>query len=115
MQPNRLNMKKLILIIIVLIGLIGCRKQHVFNTYYKQIDVDTLQAISDDDGNPYYIIKSTELSNDISSAMGLGKMFEVIFYKPSNDTYFTVVFGNDGGRSGRIYFNPYSGVTDSIK
>lgn len=107
-------MKKLIISIVLLIFL-GCREQHVFNTYYKQIDVDTLQAIPDRDGLPYYIIKSIRLNDSVSSAMCLDRMFEVIFYKPSNNTYFTVVFGNDGGQSGRVYFNPYSGVTDSIR
>ena len=107
-------MKKLYLLLLVLL-FISCREQHVFNTYYKQIDTDTLQAVPDKDGSVYYPLFGRYMDKGGADAMELDSLFEVVFYKPSTDEYFTMVFGNDGGQSARVYFNPFTGETDSIR
>lgn len=94
----------------MLISLVGCR-QHVYHTYYGDIDTDTMPAICDYDNTLYYTLKITELDSIETSVMGIDSMVEIIFYNPSNDSYFFQLVGNDGGSSNRQYFNPYSTTT----
>ena len=108
-------MKRILLILIGILVLHSCKEHHVYHTYYKAIDIDTIQGIPDSDGEMYYPIMYTPMNSSIADAMGLEHVFNVIFYKPSKDLYSTTVFGSDGGNSARIYFNPFTGATDSIK
>ena len=47
--------------------------------------------------------------------MGLEGAYFVDFYKPSDNSYFTQMFGSDGGSSDRIYYNPYDKDSISIR
>lgn len=103
-------MKKFILIIVVVLSIVGCR-EHVYHTYYGDIDTDTMPAIHDLDSSLYYTLKITELDSAQSAAMGLEGVVEIIFYSPSKNSYFFQLFGSDGGSSQRFYFNPDSTET----
>ena len=57
-------MKKLLLIgiwAVIALVLVGCREQHVYHTYYKDIDVDTLLPIHDEDSSVFYILETTKV------------------------------------------------------
>lgn len=86
-------------------------KQHIFHTYYGDIDTDTLPSITDDDGLPYYIVKVEKMDEAVSDAIGLEGAYFVDFFKPSDESYFRMVFGSDGGRSEKIYYDPYKEKT----
>ena len=105
-------MKKLLGIFSVLL-LLGCTKQHVLHTYFGDIDTVVRQGIHDEDGQLYYIVNVEMIDSAICIAMGLDGAYFADFYKPSEDAYFRMMFGSDGGSSERIYYDPYS-KSDSI-
>ena len=105
----------ILIVLAIVIGSNDFREKHVFNTYYGAIDTDTMVAIQDDDGEDCYIVNSWKMDSAVSDGMGLEEMYHVIYYKPSKDVYFTMMFGSDGGKSAKIYFNPMTGATDSIR
>lgn len=107
-------MKKLLLIgiwAVIALVLVGCREQHVYHTYYKDIDVDTLLPIHDEDSSVFYVLEITKVDSTIAFAMGLEGMYEVIFYCPSKDEYSFQLYGSDGGESPRRVFNPETDST----
>ena len=106
-------MKKILLILLVLLA--GCTRTHVYHTYYGDIDIDSLTAFEDVDGKPYYAIKCVDMDSSIAKAMGVDTLYNIIFFKPSTEEYFNMMVGNDGNSSARIYFDPLSGKTDSIR
>ena len=67
-------MKKLLFIVFVMQILAGCNRQHVFHTYYGDIDIDTMDVVSYSNHNAVYKIK--EVSDTI------------IYYCPGRDRYF---------------------------
>ena len=98
-------MNKIILLLLLVLQLISCRNEGVYHTYYGDICIDTMQAIIDE-GSPSYIVRVRPLDSIQAKAMGLEEVIEVIFYKPLENEYFMQMYGNDGGESARIYFNP---------
>ena len=106
---------KIILLVAIASICWACREQHVFHTHYGDIDTDTMFAITDTDGSDYYLINAEMMDSNIAAAMQLEGMYMVIFYNPSKDSYFRKIYGSDGGESARVYFDPESGETDSIR
>ena len=103
-------MKKAVLFILLLVLFFwGCSKprQHIYSTWYGTIDTDTMQSIEDVDGESFYIVNVEEVDSSISHAMNLEGAYFVDFFKPADSSYFRQMFGNDGGESDRIYYNPY--------
>lgn len=102
-----------IVVIFVLFELfvLGCRRKHVFHTFYGDIDTDTMTAIYEDTCT-YYLIKQNAVDSTLSKAMGLDYIEQVIFYTPDKDLYFMKWYGSDGGSSARIYFDPYKENVD---
>lgn len=49
MGIKRGKMKK-ILLVVLLMFIIGCSKQHVYHTYYGEIDIDTMEVAYTRDG-----------------------------------------------------------------
>lgn len=106
-------MKK-VLIILSIIMLLGCTEQHILHTYYGDINTKAIQGFLDTDSQIYYAINVEKVDKEICEAMGLDSACFVDFYKPSEDTYFRMLLGSDGGSSERIYYNPYKN-NDSIR
>ena len=59
-------MKRIIILILTLILLIGCREQHIFWSYFGIVDTDTLQYAFDDfiDKEPCYIVHTEIIDGD---------------------------------------------------
>lgn len=93
----------------------ACGRQHVYHTYYGDIDTDTMEALISPDGFKYYIVHTTILDSAQAAAMGLDSLWLHDYYIPSQDKYFTVAHGSDGGSSKDVYFNPETDNVDSIK
>ena len=106
-------MKKILLIILV--GLIGCSRQHIYHTYYGDINIDSIQGVLDIDGSVYYNIQVIPLDPVLSKACGKDTIYNVISFNPSKNVYFNRMIGNDDSYGPRVYFDPISGRTDSIR
>ena len=104
-------MRKLSLIIATIVLLIGCGRKHIYHTYYKDVDTDTMPPIHDENGSIYYTLEITKVDSTIAKAMGLDGMVEVIFYYPAENRYFFQLFGSDGGESPAQFFNPETDST----
>ena len=50
----------------MLLGIVGCREQHVFWSYFGTVDVDTLEYAFDDfyEKEPCYIVHTTIVDGD---------------------------------------------------
>jgi hypothetical protein len=59
LQQNKIYMRKLSLIIATIVLLIGCGRKHIYHTYYKDIDTDTMPPIHDENGSIYYTLNVT--------------------------------------------------------
>ena len=105
------NMKKILLLIAITELLIGCGRKHIYHTYYKDIDTDTMPPIHDEDGSVFYTLEITKVDSAIAKAMGLEGLVEVIFYYPDDNKYFFQLFGSDGGESPARFFNPETDST----
>ena len=99
-------MRKYILLLLLLVCF-GCKRQHVYKTFYGTIDTDTMSAFTDLDGDTYYVVHRHYADSITADAMGLDSVCFVDFYNPTNNSYFVQVFGSDGGWSDRIYYDPY--------
>ena len=104
-------MKKILLLIAITELLIGCGRKHIYHTYYKDIDTDTMPPIHDEDGSVFYTLEITKVDSAIAKAMGLEGLVEVIFYYPDDNKYFFQLFGSDGGESPARFFNPETDST----
>ena len=113
------NMRLLavILIIMFLFTALCCRngKSGIYHTYYGDIRLDTMEWLLDNDGRRYCIVHTKKLDSTMAHAMGLDYMIQLIFFKPSTQEYFIRMLGSDGGSSPRVYFDPYTEKTDSIR
>ena len=107
-------MRKMLLLFTVLL-VTGCSRQHVYHTYYGDIDTDTMQAFYSPEGFNYYIVHTTVFDSAQAAAMGLDSLWLHDYYIPSQDKYFTVALGSDGGSSPKIYYNPETEKVDSIR
>jgi len=91
-------MKYLLLLFTMLI-MAACGRQHVYHIYYGDIDIDTMQAFVSPDGFKYYAVQTTVLDSAQAAAMGVDSMCLVNYYIPSQNKYFTMAQGSDGGSS----------------
>ena len=107
-------MKKLLLLFTILV-MAACGRQHVYHTYYGDIDIDTMQAFVSPDGFKYYAVQTTVLDSAQAAAMGVDSMCLVNYYIPSQNKYFTMALGSDGGSSPMIYYDPETENVDSIR
>lgn len=101
--------------IMALMALIGCRKRHIYHTYYGDIDIDTMEVFTDEDGTLYYAVHTTMLDSLQAAAMGLDSVWLVDYYIPSQNKYFMMANGSDGGGSPKVYYNPENEKVDSIR
>lgn len=111
-------MKKLIYIIPIMLLFItlGCSKrQHVFHTYYGDIDIDTMEVgMWDEDDNECYEVYYSD--KDSFKMLGEWKYISGPirkYYCPKNDTYFDTWPDNQG----RIIvkdINPYE-IEEELK
>ena len=99
-------MKRIIPIVVLILLMMTSCEQHVFHTYYGDIDTDTMTAYYENK-IPFYILEKKDIDTVLSNAMGLDRAIQVVFYIPSENKYFMKWYGSDGGRSARIYFDPY--------
>ena len=109
-----MGMKNLLLLFTILI-MAACGRQHVYHTYYGDIDIDTMQAFVSPDGLKYYAVQTTVLDSAQAAAMGVDSMCLVNYYIPSQNKYFTMALGSDGGSSPMIYYDPETENVDSIR
>lgn len=108
MQQNSKSMKKILLLITVTILLIGCGRKHIYHTYYKDIDIDTMSiAIYDEDGSYCYQVHT--IIKD-SFKRGDGTLYpncpENIYFNPQKEVYY-LGFPDNEGREVIIDYNPY--------
>ena len=102
-------MKLFLPVILLLLALLGCKRQHVYHTFYGTIDTDTLEAVENWEDSQWYPVVTTALEDTVAHAMGLSSMWEIIYYSPAQDKYFFELYGSDGGSSSRITFDPKDG------
>ena len=48
----------------------ACGRQHVYHTYYGDIDIDTMQAFVSPDGFKYYAVQTTVLDSAQAATIG---------------------------------------------
>ena len=105
---NNRGMRKIILLAIALM-LIGCR-QHIYHTYYGDIDTDTMGIAMFDikDGLPCYLVHIKDIDS-VEKAPGVwGYIYGPLkyFYCPKKDVYYYTFPDNHGNGILRGY-DPY--------
>lgn len=108
-------MKKILLILLISISILGCRKASVYHTYYGDVDIDTVQTTLTKDSLECFPVKEEILDSTFTASVGLRWLQKTVYYVPSKDVYFIRVMGSDGGRSLDFYFTPGTEEEDSIK
>lgn len=105
-------MKKLLFVISITL-LIGCKKQHVYQTFYGPIDIDTLKVeMVDDEGLPWYKVYTIEKDSFIWD--GIVKYLpspSVILYSPQTNKYYKTSPDNQG----RITVSDYNPETRNLE
>ncbi len=113
-------MRKGLFILLLLMLFVGCKRQHVFHTYYGDIDIDTMEIALYDlkDSLPCYIVKISNLDS-IEKAPGIwgyikGPLY--YYYCPDKNTYYTSFPDNQGRQvlRGLDPYNDYSCRPDEI-
>ena len=106
-------MKELIYIMFTILLVIGCghskpaeERQHVFHTYYGDIDIDTIPPVQGDDGRSFYLVNVEKADTAITKAIGLEGAYFVYVYEPSDSAYYMKLIGSDGGYSDWILCDP---------
>ena len=113
MQPNRKIMKKILLIIVILIGLIGCKHDTVIHTYYGDFDTDTLN-IEMIDANDQPCYKVYKIDKDSFIWYGVVKYLPspaTILYNPKDKIYYRLSRDNNG----RETCSEYNPVTKNLE
>jgi hypothetical protein len=95
--------------IMALMALIGCRKQHIYHTFYGDIDIDTMEIALFDlkDSLPCYLVHSSDLDS-VEKVPGVwGYIYGPLFYYycPQKDIYYYTFPDNQGNYIFRVY-NP---------
>ena len=62
-------MKKLLLLFTILV-MAACGRQHIYQTYYGDIDIDTMQTFVSPDGFKYYAVQTTVLDSAQAATIG---------------------------------------------
>ena len=93
-------MKKIIPIIaIVLLAMASCR-QHVYHTFYGEIDIDTMKVAFYDikDSLPCYLVHVSDLDSVEKSPGVWGYIYGPLkyYYCPAKDTYYHTFPDNQG-------------------
>ena len=106
-------MRKLLLLLTILI-LAGCGRQHVYHTYYGDIDTDTMEVAFYDikDSLPCYLVK-TAPCDSVEILLGMWKLIEgpiKFFYCPTKNTYYYSFPDNEGNR----ILNAYDPTTGEL-
>ena len=87
----------------------GGRKQHIFQTYYGQIDTYIMRvALLDMDNEPCYIVKRIERDSFVWN--GVVKYLPtpaIIFYNPKKNIYYRASPDNQG-RMSLSEYNPWT-------
>lgn len=102
-------MKKIIPIIaIVFLTMTGCR-EHVYHTYYRYIDIDTMDIAFYDfkDSLPCYLVHVSDLDSVEKSPGVWGYIYGPLkyYYCPAKDTYYQT-FPDNQGREVVKGYNP---------
>lgn len=89
----------------------GCRRTHVFHTYYGDIDVDTMEAKlwNHNDKSPCYIVH-TMAKDSVEKDTGVWGYIEgpvVMYYNPKNNIYYKS-FPDNQGRCVVVETDPYN-------
>ena len=91
-------MKKLFFALITITVFIGCSKQHIYHTYYGDINIDTMNvAFLEENGFPCYEVYTTD-RDSVEKAPGVWGYIEGpvhYYYCPEKDTYFHQFRSND--------------------
>ena len=103
-------MKKIMFIIVLLLEFTACR-QHVYHTYYGDIDIDTMEValIEIKDNQPCYRVFSKDIDS-VEKALGVwGYIYGPLkyYYCPAKDTYYRTFPDNQGNAVLRGY-DPYT-------
>ncbi len=99
-------MKKILIIAVIVMSVIGCRKQHVFHTFYGDIDIDTMKPVKRDGAPDYYVVH-VERYNSLAEKSGLEWLVVAHFYAPEDNTYYCRVIDSDGNYGDGIMYDPY--------
>lgn len=102
-------MKKLFLLLcLIAFTLFGCKGEHVFHTYYKDIDTDTMEVMMwDTDSTPCYkvhFIDSTVVEKT-KGYVGHGPI--IVFFNPSKNMYYRQFPANNAWGNAIMEFDPY--------
>ena len=100
-------MRKLVILLTILM-LVGCGRQHVYHTYYGDIDTDTMEAKLIDDNSPCYIVYTTE-KDSVEKAPGIwGYIYGpiIVYYNPSKNVYYKKFHSNDENGHVIVDFSP---------
>ena len=102
-------MKKIIPIIVILLEITACR-QHIYHTYYGEIDIDTMEVALYDlkDNLPCYLVYVSELDSAEKAPGVWGYIYGPLkyYYCPAKDTYYYTFPDNQGNAVLRGY-DPY--------
>jgi len=105
-----LIMKKLVFLFIIVL-MAGCGRQHVYHTYYGDIDIDTMEVAFYDikDSLPCYLIRTLEYDSVeiVPGEWGIIKGPVELFYCPDKITYYYSFPDNQGNR----ILNAYNYIT----
>lgn len=117
-------MKKLAYFLIIIASILGCKKsvpeyadynQHVYHTFYGDIDIDSIEPIESWGDTCWYPVAYTLLDSTICKALDTDSIIEVIYYSTAQNLYFFQLVGNNGISSGKFTFNPYDGEQHTIR
>ena len=83
------------------------KKGHVYHTYYKDIDIDTMEvAIRDEDDNPFYVVKMDKECRYDGIRMYVDST--VVYYSPKLDKYVLQFPTNDEHGNAVVDYDPYN-------
>ena len=100
-------MRKWVFLLLTL-SLIGCGRAHVYHTYYKDIDIDTMDVAFERDSHNWYLVRHVEKD----SFYWVGRWFDLKgpikdYYCPDLDIY-EETFPDNQGRIIVVEIDPYT-------
>ncbi len=106
-------MRKLVFLFIIVL-MAGCGRQHVYHTYYGDIDTDTMEVDFFDikDSLPCYLIRTIEYDST-EVIPGEWRYIEgpvEFYYCPNKNTYYYSFPDNEGNR----ILNAYDPITHEL-
>lgn len=91
-------MRKLIIILLLMACVMGCRK-HVYNTYYGKMNIDTLVHLDEVDSNNIHCIGYVVAQRGDTT----------ITYNPIYKRYYFIFPTNDEHGNAVLLYDPYTG------